>query len=156
MSNYENPTYVPASWSQAQIKEIYDNRKLGIYCIEDTADEVLTVVDQLRSNRHDVVSTLIKRAAVFNTYNVYEFMRQVDAWRSANVVLRPCNIFESQCGAYGKAIFFTIQPAHMDDDNDPGICTVAMAFGRLVHGYTYITIDPRIPQMVMKMLRSKA
>ena len=151
-ANYEDSTYAPPKWSKSKTQDVVSKRRQGLYTCDDTIDEVLVCVKQLRENKADRVSGLILRHGAFSVYDTAEFKEQVDAWKQVGVGLRPGNVFERQCGKFGKVWFFTVQPIKMTEDNAPGACPIALAFGRMVSGYTYFTLDKRIPEWLIRVL----
>ena len=151
-AHYENPAYEPAKWSKSKTREVVAQRLAGLLHTDDTVDEVLTCVKQLREKKTDRVSGLILRLGAFNVYDTAEFKAQVNQWKEVGVGLRPGNVFERQCGKFGKAWFFTVQPIKMTEDNAPSWCPIALAFGRMVSGYTYFTLDKRIPEWLLRVL----
>jgi len=91
---------------------------------------------------------------VFNVYNMKEFMQQLSLWREQGCSLLRDNIKEHNCGKYGKATFFTIQPPNLRRSDCP-LSPLSLAFGTLVSGYTYVTRDPQLAELVWRALGSK-
>jgi hypothetical protein len=87
-------------------------------------------------------------------YNIKELMEQVQLWRKHKVQLLKCNIKEEQCGKYGKATFFTIQPSGKALE-DCCWSPLSLAFGTMVSGFTYVCIDPEVAELVWRALGSK-
>jgi hypothetical protein len=149
---YMNADYEPPVLTEAEGKAIYRQRRGGHIQCKELMDEVLVCVRQLLENRKDKVSTYLHAHGVFSVYDIKEFMAQINQWRKQGCKLLKCNIKEEQCGKYGKATFFTIQPPNMGDDTPWS--PVSMAFGTMVSGFTYFTIDPAVAEIVWKALGS--
>lgn len=150
----DDVTYEPPSLSRQEVRAILAKRFSGLYDPKDVANEVLLCVKQLQECNTDKVFTLIHNKGVFSVYNMKEFMPQVALWREQGCSLLRVNIKEHNCGKYGKATFFTIQPPNLQRSDCP-FSPISLAFGTLVSGYTYVTRDPQLAELVWRVLGSK-
>lgn len=144
--------YVPPRMTKVKRAQVMAQRYRGLYLTEETRDEAIVAVRQLKGMTQDKVVTLIRAEGVFNVYNLREFMRNIVVWRTAGVVMRRTNIRQIGCGCEGSAYMFIIQP---DDNTDAPICPLAASFGFLVSGYAYIARDPDVVGLAWKALGSK-
>jgi hypothetical protein len=147
-------SYTPPSFSEDKVASIIRDRQQGLYTTEDTFNEALVCVKQLdESTSGDKVFGLIRKHGIFSVFNTNEFMHQVKDWKEMKVVILKCNISEIECGAYGKAWLFTITPPKKL--GDVGLCPLALSFGRMVSGFSYISKDKSLIDLAWKYLGSK-
>jgi hypothetical protein len=78
-------------------------------------------------------------------------MEQIKQWKHYGVKIYKCNIRDIECGAFGKAILFTVSAP---DDSDVGLCPLATAFGIMVTGFSYLTRDKAIAELAWRYLGS--
>ena len=149
---FMDSAYEPPRISAKDVKNIVASRKQGRITTKELIDETLVCVRQLSKNPLDKVSTYLHAHGIFSAYNLHEFMAQIQQWREKGCLLLRSNIIETQCGAYGKATFFTIQPPK---PSVAPLSPVSLAFGTMVSGYTYFTTDPQVAVIVWKALGSK-
>lgn len=150
----DDVTYEPPRLSRAEAMAMHKRRLQGLYDTKETANEALVCVRNLLENKTDKVFTLMMAHGVFNVYNMKEFMEQLSLWRDQGCSLLRTNIKEHNCGKYGKATFFTIQPPNLQRSDCP-FSPLSLAFGTLVSGYTYVTLDPQLAELVWRVLGSK-
>jgi hypothetical protein len=144
-------SYRPPKFSENKCREILEKRRAGLYHTQDTYDEALVCVRQLKEVPNDKVSTLIRRLGVFTVFDTKEFMEQLKEWKAKGVKIYKCNVRDIQCGAYGEAYLFTVTS---DDDKDCAMCPLALAFNTMVSGYSYITKDKALAQLAWRYLGS--
>lgn len=147
-------SYTPPSLTKQEVISIIRKRKEGTYHTAETYNEALVCVKQLSESPDDKVFGLLRKHGVFSVYNLKEFSKQVEDWKKMMVVIHQCNIAEIECGAYGKAWLFTVSPP-----NDVGLCPLALSFGRMVSGFSYISKDILLVELasryLLRALRSK-
>jgi len=134
-----------------EAKAILAKRKTGFYESADTRNEAIISVFQLKTTPAAKMLTLIHSTCQFNIYNQRESWIQLKQWMEEGAVLRPANIWEIDCEEVGKATLFIIQPAEMEDCP---MSPLALAFGKLVNGYGYITNDSGFVRVVQMALSS--
>jgi hypothetical protein len=141
-------SYKPCLPSSKKSLDILARRKLGIYISSETLAEAEVAFRQRQMG--DIGFTLIHRAGVFNVYNQAEFLPQIKAWREARAVLLEHNVFPiTICDK--TAWLITIQPPNITADNSHN-CPLAMAFNRLVSGYSYVMWDKSSADLVLRAL----
>jgi len=154
LNAHHDADYSPPAWSNEKVSQVQKRRRDGLYTTQDTIDETITCVGQLKQNKDDKVFTLIQRYGVFSVYNTHEFMTQLKDWKKLKCVMLKCNISEIDCGKEGKATMFIIQPCKKDMDGMPW-SPVAMAFGTMVSGFAYVSLDKDLVELAWKYLGSR-
>lgn len=131
--------------------DIRKNRLKGLYACVDTRDEAAVSARQMKDD--DVVFTILHKTGTFSVYNKKEFLPQIKMWEEAKHQLLACNI--KPITINDKEFWmFTIQPNNMTADNS-AFCPLALAYGTLVSGYSYITKDKGLTELVHRVLGSK-
>jgi hypothetical protein len=132
-------------------RKVQKNRLKGLYCAEDTRDEAAVSAKQMTDD--DVVFTILHKTGTFSVYNKKEFLPQINDWRDKKCNLLACNI--KPVTINDKEFWmFTIQRPNMTADNS-SLCPLAMAYGTLVNGFSYITKDKGLTELVHRVLGSK-
>jgi hypothetical protein len=131
--------------------KVHKNRLNGMYCGQDTRDEASVSARQMKGD--DVVFTIIHKTGTFSVYNKKEFLPQINDWRDKKCNLLACNIKPVTINNQ-EYWMFTIQPPNMTADNS-SLCPLAMAYGTLVNGFSYITKDKGLTELVHRVLGSK-
>jgi hypothetical protein len=114
-----------------------DNRKKGLYVNKETRDEAILAVKQLEETSTDKVITLVRRHGQFCAYSLREWLFQCEDWKKLKAVIYKCNILPIKCGYAGDAWLMTITPK----EEDLSFCPLAMSFGIMVDGFSYISKD---------------
>jgi len=141
-----------ASISRKNINQIMTDRRQGIYKTEDTYNEALLSIQQMKDTPTDKVITLIRSMGRFNVYDANEFLTQVKEWKKKQVIMLKCNIFEIDCKVLGKMWLFTVTPP--GDLEGVGFCPLALAFNIMVDGYSYISADRDLIDLAWRYLGS--
>lgn len=139
--------------SASKIRSILADRRMGLYKTEDTRDEAILCLKQLKATPTDKVFTLIHKEGVFNVYDQREFLNQLSAWKMLGCQLLKGNIFERELGAEGKATLFIINGP--EKSKNSSFCPLAMSLGVMVSGFSYITADPKLAEVAWVYLGSK-
>jgi hypothetical protein len=134
-------------------EDIREKRVAGFYIVEETREEAMVCIRALKTSTTDKVITIISRMGAFNVYNIKELLPQIQQWKDKGCVLLKTNIREIDCGELGKATLFTVQPPDLEDA--PSMCPLAMAFGTWVSGFSYITHDKAVADLVWAALGRK-
>ena len=138
------------SVSRAKANEIFTMRKKGIYVNADTRNEANYCLSKMEKT--DKVITLIHSLAGFSVYDMEEILPQLKTWKDMECRIRKCNMRTIQTES-GEAYMFIVQPPkHKMEDTSH--CPLALAFGTLVNGYTYITKDKSFAELCHRYLGS--
>ena len=150
MSSSSNKYSVPAARrvSAAKAREIHRNRLMGFYETQDTLNEAIVVVHQLREHPDDKVTTLVRKIGCFNVYDNAEFLLQLRDWKRLGVKLLKCNIFECDFEEAGKATLFIVTPP----GGSAAYCPLALALGKLCSGFGYIAREKETADLVWRYL----
>jgi len=124
--------------TREEVVTMTDNRKKGLYVNKETLDEAILSVKQLEETPTDKVITLIRKTGSFCVYGSHEWSFVCDDWKEAGVVIYKCNIHPIKCGYAGDAWLMTITPPKQ---KYLSLCPLAMAFGIMVDGFSYISKD---------------
>jgi hypothetical protein len=139
----------PQKSSERYWRNVHSKRLQGIYHIEDTRDETEVSVRQMLPG--DVAITLIHNHGVFNAYNNREFLPQVADWRRLKCVLLDANVWEIKIA--GRNMFmFIVQP---EDMSRAPMSPLAIAYGKLVNGFAYITPYQSTVDLVKRALQQQ-
>lgn len=126
-------------------------RRAGLYLTDETVDEAIVSVRQLKANPTEKVLTLRHADGLFVAINLREYMTQIRLWKQHGATILRKNTREIQCGCEGKAHMFILQPSNLDTAM---ISPLAMAFGMMVNGYAYITLDPALIEIACRTLEA--
>ena len=137
MSTECSADYQPAMLTPKEVMTMTDNRKKGLYVIRETRDEAILAVKQLEKTPTDKVITLVRRHGQFCSYSLREWLLQCADWKKLGAVIYKCNIHPIKCGYAGDAWLMTITPK----ENVFSFCPLAMSFGIMVDGFSYIAKD---------------
>ena len=152
MTSNENPTYEPPAWTTEKYKNVLDTRRKGFYHMDDTRDETMVAVKNLINTPTDKMITLQEHSGMFGALNMGEVMTQLKMWKKLGCRILRCNIWERSFGKYGEATMFVVQPKELDDDVP--MSKIAMAFGKLVSGYAYVSKDKNLVEVCWRYLGS--
>ncbi len=130
--------------------EIIASRKMGLYISSETRKEAEVAFQQRQPG--DIGFTIIHRAGVFSVYNLSEFLPQIKAWRDLGAVLLEHNVYPIRI-CDNHAWLITVQPPTITEENSNN-CPLAMAFNRLVSGYSYVMWDKSSADLVLRALES--
>jgi hypothetical protein len=130
------------NWSK-----VYADRQRGVFCSTDMLDELNKSVKDMTSN--DVVLTMFRNTGYFNVYSMKEFLPQIKRWKELKCVLLDANVFERKIG--GKTVYgFVVQPENLEDS--PLLCPLALCMNFRVSGYTYITTQKSMVELIKRVL----
>jgi len=130
-------------------RAVLADRARGLYNTKDTQDEVKQILGQMEPT--DVAFTLIRRIGGFSVFNKSEFIPQVSQWAKMGAKLLDGNVFEKVIE--GKTFYlFVIQPKTETELESMGLCPLALAYGIMVSGYTYVTPSKAVVEIVKRAL----
>lgn len=133
-----------------KFRSVVSKRISGVYHTEDTRDEVKKIVSELEDT--DTAFTLVKRLGQFTVFNKREFLPQIVQWKKMGAKLLDGNTFERVID--GKTFYlFVIQPATDEETEYAGMCPLAIAYGIMVSGYSYITPHKSTVELIERILR---
>ena len=138
--------------TREQVMKIMNKRRDGIYNVEETKDEAIYCVNQLKAIPSDKVVFLHMATGTFQVNDLREFMEQLQNWKRLKCKIRRCNIIEIDCEDEGKATMFIVQPEKTTFSTP--MSPLAMAFGTMVSGYTYIALDKNLVEIAWRHLGS--
>lgn len=138
MSNELPTDYQPPMLTPEEAEQMIANRKKGLYVSKETRDEAILSVKQLEETPTDKVITLIRKTGSFCAYTTREWLLQCADWKKLKVVIYKANIRPIKCGYAGDAWLMTVTPP---EEVGASFCALAMAFGIMVDGFSYISKD---------------
>ena len=147
MSSSSKPSF-PSKPSRKTQMEVLARRKMGLYISNETRAEAEVAFHHRQKG--DIGFTIIHHAGVFNVYNQAEFLPQIKVWRDKGAVLLEHNVVPiTICDK--TAWLITIQPPKITADNSHN-CPLAMAFNRLVSGFSYVMWEKSSADLVLRAL----
>ena len=145
MSNELPADYQPPMLTSEEAEQMIANRKKGLYVSKETRDEAILSVKQLEETPTDKVITLIRKTGQFTAYTTHEWLLQCAEWKKLKVVIYKANIRPIKCGYAGDAWLMTVTPP---EEVGASFCPLAMAFGIMVDGFSYISKDKELFDLV--------
>ena len=139
----------PSLPTRKEAMAIHKNRLAGLYNSDETHNEAWLAFNQMTPD--DVVITLLHAHGRFSIYNLHEFLPQIQEWKAKGIACLPCNVKEIKFGDE-IAWAFVIQPKKLDD---APMCPLSLCLNTLVSGFTYITKDKKIADLVVRALRKE-
>jgi hypothetical protein len=125
---------------------IIQDRINGLYTVDDTRNEARYCANHLLPG--EVAITIIRHLGRFNSFSRDQFAAQVRMWKKLNITLLHCNIHSIDLPKIKDPVLITVQ------NDEEGLCPLAMSFGVMVSGYSYITSRP-IAEWTWRQLGSK-
>jgi hypothetical protein len=134
--------------SRKEMESILRRRAMGLYIQEETRQETALAVKQMMEHEGDDVFTLIKHLGIFSVFSKKEFMPQLKQWKEQNCVALECNL--RQLEADGQTCWMVvIQPPKLQEHT---FCPLALAFGMMVSGFSYVFKDLELAKLVIRYL----
>lgn len=134
----------------SEVRRIYAERRRGFYHTDDTLNEAALSLSQMEPS--DKVFTLLRAAGQFGMLNQRELLQQILLWRSQEAVCLEKNVRERDLNGT-KVWIFVVQPKVLkEEDPSSSICPLAIAFSFMVSGFTYVTKEKAIADLVVRAL----
>lgn len=151
MSSSSRPSPLPSrEVSRAKAEDIIRGRRSGYYQTEETLNESIICLAQLKATPSDKVFTLNHQLGVFNVFDKGEFLGQMKHWKALKCRLYIQNIHHDRdFKEMGKATVFTITPPKGKDNL---FCPLALCFGLMVSGFSYVTLDKDLVELCWRYL----
>jgi len=130
------------------IKQIINDRRNGLYHADDTRDETELAFKQMDTT--DLTIFIQHSSGMFGVMNLHELLLQMKVWKHEEVKCLPCNLKEIEVGNE-KAWMWIVQPKYLENTT---ISPLAIAYGRMVNGYAYISKNKSVGEMVVRYLSS--
>jgi hypothetical protein len=131
-----------------QMAKILAGRRSGLYQVKETQQEAALAVKQMLETDGDDAFTLIHRMGIFSVFSKKEFMPQLKQWKTQKCSALECNL--RQLDVNGKTCWaVVVQPPDLED---APVCPLALAFGMMVSGFTYVFKDLELAKLVIRYL----
>ena len=148
MPNYSSPS-LHTHVTKAQAIAVHRKRDKGLYVGEETMNELYYCLDNLQDDSY--MLTLQHKNGVFMDYPRERCAQQVKLWKQLGATCLETNL--KSFDYRGKTFWrFVISPA---EEDGPCMCPLAMAFGTLVSGFTYITPSKNVADWIVRQLKKE-
>lgn len=91
----------------------------------------------------DGVMTYLHAHRVFSWMNRIEFLTQIRTWQNQGLTIHPKNVFPIKVNGEDSFLFVVQHPSKEN------LCPLALAFGIMCSGYSYISRDKRNIDIVL-------